>query len=82
MVYFEAGVLVVVVDLAFGGLDALSDFDEELIDIVFEEFGCFFVAGGGYLVFFDIEEDESDVLYDGEDEMFGAIVPVFGDVLS
>ena len=44
MVYFEAGVLVVVVDLVFGGLDALSDFDEELIDIVFEEFGCFFVA--------------------------------------
>ena len=44
MVYFEAGVLVVVVDLVFGGLDALSDFDAELLSLVFEEFGCFFFA--------------------------------------
>jgi hypothetical protein len=42
--YFEAGVGVVVVYLVLRVLHALSHLDEELVNVVFEEFSCLLIA--------------------------------------
>ena len=68
--------------MSFGVLHTFSDFDEELVYVVFEKFSCFFVEGVGIFVLFDVDEDQSDVFNDCKDEMLAAIVPIFIDLVS
>lgn len=63
-------------------LNALPHLNEELVDVVLEQFSCFPVERIGGLILFDIDEDEAYVLDDCEDEMFGAVVPIFLYIFS
>ena len=80
--YLQRCVTIIIVDLTFGIFHTLAHFDEKFIDIVLEEFSCFFVTGICHFVFFHIDEDKSDMLNDCENQMFASIIPVFCHFIS
>ena len=79
---FKAGFIVIGEDLAFGCFYTFSDFEEELINIVFVLFSGFFIEWISDFVFFDINENESNGLDNGEYEMLRAIIPLFLDLCT
>jgi hypothetical protein len=76
---FQTCIIVVCVYLAFGVLYTLSDFKEVFIDVVFELLIGGFIEWVGDLIFFDVNENEPNILYDRKDKMLRAIVPFLFD---
>lgn len=73
----QTGFIVVCEYLAFGSFNALSDFEEKLIDIIFVLLRCFFVQWIGDFIFFYINEDEPNAFNDCENKVLTSIVPLF-----
>ena len=68
--------------MIFGTLNTLPYLDEELIDVALEQVPCLLVERVANLVLLDVDEDESDVFDNCEDEMLAAIIPVLCHLLA
>jgi len=75
--YFEGSIAVVIINLALWGLDALPHFYEKFIHVILEQLSCPFVSGVKGLVLFNIDENESNMLDDCENEVLTAVIPIF-----
>lgn len=68
--------------MAFRIFNTLSNFNEELINIIFKELTCFFIVGICDLIFFDINKNETYMLDYSKDEMLVTIIPIFIHILT